>query len=107
MGASCLLSASGRSGCVVTKNGDIILVFSVPGAHEGKRAILAGIAYGGWKLDCFEGFLLQRFYPEFGFVDVKRIAWSDQYAPPGWSYELNKRPDIVWMELPKDLRGKK
>jgi DNA topoisomerase-1 len=45
-------------------------------------------------LDAFE--TVVPVYKKLGFVETKRIAFSDEYAPPGWKPEYG-RPDIVYM----------
>ena len=99
MGAKCFLSESGRSGFALKPDGDIISVFSSPGAKEGRWAMMSAIANGGTKLDCFEGFLSDKFYPQFGFEEYERWEWDDQYAPAGWDYDKYNRPGIILMEL--------
>ena len=99
MKAECFISESGQSGFVLKPDGDIISVFSAPGAKEGKSVVLAAIANGGTKLDCFQGFLSDKFYPRFGFKEYDRWGWDDQYAPSGWDYEKDNRPSVVLMQL--------
>ena len=99
MKARCYLSETGESGFAIKPDGDVISVFSRPGAREGKWAVWAAIANGGKKLDCFDGFLAKEFYPAFGFKEYDRWKWDDQYAPEGWDYDRNGRPDVVLMRL--------
>lgn len=99
MGARCYLSETRNSGFAIKPDGDVISVFSRPGGKEGKWAVWAAIANGGKKLDCFDGFLAKEFYPAFGFKEYDRWKWDDRYAPEGWDYERNGRPDVVLMRL--------
>jgi len=98
-GVKVYISSSGRSGYGLKPDGDIISVFSLPGAREGKAALYSAIQNGGTKLDCFDGFLSQKFYPSFGFKSYDRWTWDDQYAPTGWDYDKHNRPNIVLMSL--------
>lgn len=99
MGARVFLSQSGKSGFAVKPDGDITSVFSASGSGEGKSAIMAAVAHGGSKLDCFGGFLSDTFYPSLGFKEYDRYTWDDQYAPDGWDYQKYDNPDVVFMRL--------
>lgn len=100
MGGQVILSRSGKSGCVVKPDGDIISVFSLPGAHEGWGTIQEAIRRGGRKLDCFDG-RLPTIYGRHGFKQISRLPWNEKDAPPGW--KSSDQPDIVFMELPPEL----
>ena len=99
MGAKAYLSKSGKSGFVLKPNGDIISVFSATGSGEGYGAMLDAIRQGGTKLDCFDGFLADEFYPKFGFKEYDSLTWNDKYAPAGWDYDKFNKPDIIFMRL--------
>jgi hypothetical protein len=100
MNAQVYLSPSGKSGFALKPDGDIISVFSEPGAHEGRDAIKAAIAAGGKKLDCI-GSHLKDVYAGHGFEVADTLKWDDKYAPKNWNYEKFGRPDIYLMELKK------
>lgn len=102
MGAKTFVSESGKSGYALRPDGDIISVFSSPDVKEGSYALMSAIANGGSKLDCFDGFLAQDFYPRFGFEEYDRWKWDDQYAPEEWDYEEFDRPDVVFMRLSEE-----
>lgn len=93
------LSADGKSGCLVDENGDLGNVFNnSPTKGAGSAAVLTAIERGGAKtLDCYDGFLPE-LYTQMGFVAVAKVKWNDDYAPPGWDYEKNGRPDVVIMK---------
>ena len=99
MKAKTYLSASGKSGFVLKPDGDIISVFSAPSSGEGYGAMLEAIRQGGTKLDCFDGFLADEFYPDFGFKEYDTLAWDAKYAPAGWDNGKFNTPDIVFMRL--------
>lgn len=68
----------------------------------GGRAVEDAIRNGARTLDAYEwkeGFSLPKFYSKFGFVEVRREPWNEDYAPDGWDYNSYGRPDVVWMEL--------
>lgn len=92
------LSGDKTAGFALTAAGDLQNVFnngSIAGA--GKAAIVEAIARGARTLDCFDGHL-PTLYGKFGFVEIHRVPWDDQYAPAGWDYNRYGRPDVVFME---------
>ncbi len=97
-GTKSYLSSSGRSGYAITKTGDLISVFSAPGAHEGKRMIPDAIAHGAKMLDCL-GPVLSNIYEKYGFKTNEILKWDDEYAPPGWNYKAHNRPNVYMMRL--------
>lgn len=97
-GVHSYLSPSGKSGYAVTRDGDLISVFSAPGAHEGKRMIPDAIANGAKTLDCL-GPVLSGIYEKFGFKTSEVLGWNDKYAPPGWNYNAHNRPNVYMMRL--------
>lgn len=78
------LSTSGRSGFMLTPEGEIQNLFSTE--HAGAAGLEQAIREGGTRLDCFDGFLPQ-FYGRFGFREVRR---EPNWTPGG--------PDVVYME---------
>lgn len=110
MGGRSYLSNTRRSGFTISRDGDIISVFSAPGAKEGRAAIEEAKRQGGTHLDCFGGNpkkvgKLVEFYTELGFKEYDRWPWDDQYAPEGWDYEKFGRPDVVLMSLSGEPPG--
>jgi len=91
------LSDSMFSGYGLTKDKELISVFSLPGAAQGRFAVDHAVKSGAAKLDCFDTKLVQ-FYNGFGFKEVNRLKWDAQYAPDGWNYDKFGKPDIVFME---------
>lgn len=86
-GALYFLSKDGKSGYGVSKESELIGLFSlVPG--RGMGMIEEAINLDGVEsLDCFDGFLPQ-YYQKFGFVEYKREAnWTEG------------GPDVVYMRL--------
>lgn len=96
--AICYLSQDKKSGYAIKPDGDLISVFSLPGAHHGVFAVKSAIENGATMLDCIGDFLV-RLYTKFGFEEYKREPWNDAYAPKDWDYEQFGRPDIVYMKL--------
>lgn len=107
MGARVFLSDSAKSGYAIDRHGDLISVFSLPGAHEGPALVQNAILNGAKKLDAFDCGFLPDFYKKFGFKETSRITWSDKFAPAGWNYKKNGRPDIVFMDLKKGKKAKR
>lgn len=84
---NCFLAPNQRAGVAVKADGDIVNVFSLPGARYGIAAVEWAKQNGGVKLDCFDGFLTF-FYGQLGFKEYARVAnWT-----PG-------EPDVVYMRL--------
>jgi superkiller protein 3 len=63
-----------------------------------KCVLKEAIKQGGNKVKCFDGFL-PSYYKQFGFKEVRRVKWDDQFAPENWNYDKDGRPDVVYMEL--------
>ena len=72
----------------------------------GSAAVEDAIKNGARTLDAYEWkdgkVSLPQFYARFGFREVERLEWDDQYAPEGWDYDVYGRPDVVFMRLPDD-----
>jgi len=91
------LSSDGTAGCLVDKDGDLGNVFNNDGPKRaGSAAVIEAIKSGAKTLDCYEGHLTT-LYSQLGFVPVAKLRFVDEYAPPDWDYEKNKRPDVVVM----------
>ena len=98
MNALCYLSNDKQSGYVITGDLDLVSVFSFPGAKQGKAAITSAIKNGVRTLDC-TGDHLANLYSSFGFYEVSRVKWDNQYAPDNWDYIKFGTPDIIYMKL--------
>lgn len=93
---------NGKSGFALKPDGDIVSVFS---AEKGSITGLMNLAIqnGGKKLDCFDTFL-PKIYKKFGFVEVDRVKWNEEYKPTNREKEFfkqynNGESDVVYMEL--------
>lgn len=82
------LNPDGKSGYAVKKDGDIVSVFSSE-KGRGDTIIQEAIKNGGHKLDAFDGYLTQDYYPKHGFVEYKR---EENWDGP-------ENPDVVYMAL--------
>ena len=97
-----ILSEDKKTGCAITKDGDIVSLFS--SSKERGRAVsmlLLAVQNGGNKLDCFDIYL-PRLYSKVGFRAVARNHWNEEYKPDGWNKDLfggynNGEPDVVFM----------
>lgn len=96
-GAEYWLTHDSRAGFGVTPDGELISLFNYGAPGQGHRAALLAIARGARHLNCYDGFLVD-YYKDLGFVEVNRVAFDDQYAPPGYDYARLGRPDVVFME---------
>jgi len=54
------------------------------------------IENGGAKLDNFNS-SLSDMYQRYGFIPVSRCPFADEFAPDGWNFARDGRPDIVFM----------
>ena len=93
---------NGQSGFALKPDGDIVSVFS---SEKGSLAGLMKLAIqnGGNKLDCFDT-MLPKIYKKFGFIEVDRVKWNEEYKPANWDKEFfkqwnNGEPDVVYMKL--------
>lgn len=86
------------AGYALKSDGEIVNAFNNSNVKDvGPVLIADAVSKGGRKLSCFELYLPE-FYGNMGFKEVTRDVWKDQYAPRGWNYERDDRPDIVYME---------
>jgi len=81
------LSGDCKSGYGVTRQGELIGVFSLVKGRGEKLVSEAILLDGASKLSCFDGFL-PGFYKQFGFVEWMR--------EPNWT---EGGPDVVYMRL--------
>ncbi len=100
MGAKLHLSETKLSGFGLKPDGELISVFSMPGAHEGHRAIEAAIKAGATKLDCL-GEPLREIYEGHGFEVKKWMPWEEGHRPNGWDEQKHGKPNVYYMELRK------
>lgn len=95
--ATKFLSPDKKSGCLVTKDGDLGNVFNNGGKKgAGQAAVVRAIEHGAKTLDCYDDFL-PALYSTLGFTPVAKVKFNDEYAPPNWNYDANGRPDVIIM----------
>ena len=101
---------AGAAGMAV-KEGDIVSVFKNPDMalkdsieRINNTLLITGIKNGGERLDCFDGFLPE-LYSKFGFVPCARLKFNDEFAPEGWNFERDGRPNILFMAHNGDGRN--
>jgi len=95
------LTDDGKAGFALEYDGGLISVFKHPDSSIDAALdviVPAAIQAGATKLEAFDGFLTAR-YKEFGFVEVLRDDWNDNYAPAGWDKSVLGTPAVVAMEL--------
>lgn len=85
------------SGFAIDAQGMICSLFSWKGLNRGHSIVREAVKQGGWKLECFEGFLSEM-YSSHGFVVVHRERFNDDYRPASWNDETDGRPNYVHME---------
>jgi hypothetical protein len=95
------LTRDGHSGIAVTDDGDIVSAFNNGSKSRirggSTQLLMIAIENGGKKLDNFGG-KLSDIYAQHGFIPVARAEFStDQtVVPPGWNYERDNHPDIIF-----------
>ena len=94
--AICSSALTGLPGFAIDDTGDLQNVHNNGAPGVGKAAVVAAVEAGARTLDCYDGYL-PRFYSTFGFREVVRQKFNDEYAPPGWEAEFGTRPDVVHM----------
>lgn len=94
---------AGAAGMAIKKDGDIVSVFKNPDMAKkddidkiNKVLLLTAVKNGGLKMDCFDGFL-PALYCRYGFRPICKLKFNDEYAPDGWNFERDGRPDVVFM----------
>lgn len=98
-GVQLFLHRSLRAGYGIL-NGELISVFSLPGAGLGRDVVLDAVGRGATHLDCLIPHeKLKRLYEGCGFVEVGRVPWDDGYAPAGWNYKRFGTPDLIFMRV--------
>lgn len=116
MGATVYLANNNEGGYAITKEGDIISVFSQPGKGLGRQLMEDAIKNGGITLDCIGGDdtkqgahigHLERFYSSLGFDIIRTEKWDDSYAPKNWDYETFGRPPILFFKLKSEIEKEK
>ena len=96
------LTNDGKAGVAITKNGDIISVFSYgEGKNRVAQLLVNAVKDGGVSLDHYDTRLTD-IYSQFGFVPVARVKFDRAEAPKTWDYELYKdynkgEPDVIAM----------
>ena len=107
-GLKCFLTGDGKSGVAVTKDGDIVSLFSsVSGDHRSEKLIFMAIENGGVKCDCYAGGL-QNLYARFGAKAVGKTPFNRDYAPDDWKAipdgdQRKQEYPVVAMIFPKKV----
>jgi len=96
--ATCYLSNDAQSGYAITGDLDLVSVFSLPNAKQGKAAVFNAIENGARTLDC-TGDHLADLYKQCGWQEVSRVKWDNKYAPDSWDYLKFGTPDIIYMKI--------
>jgi hypothetical protein len=102
----------GTAGIALKPDGDIVSGFVYADSPH-KGAVLSMLSQmvelGGDRLDAFDT-VLPGIYAKAGFKPVARVAWDDDYAPPGWDKDTyskfnNGEPDVVIMAYDPERVG--
>lgn len=93
------LSHDGKVGGAMSPKGDMGNLFNNGGpkgaAHE---ILLEMIADGGKTADAYDGYLPE-LYANFGLFESGRMKFNPEYAPPGWNFEKDDSPDVIFLAL--------
>lgn len=91
------MAPGGKVGYALDKDGDLQNLFNNGGPRgAGQKALIDAIHRGATTLDAFDPHL-PALYSRYGFVPVGRMKFADEYAPAGWDYQRDGRPDVVFM----------
>jgi hypothetical protein len=96
------LTNDGKAGVAITKDGDIISVFSyAEGKNRVVQLLVNAVKEGGVSLDHYNT-ILTKIYSQFGFVPVAKVKFDRAEAPKTWDYDLykdfnNGEPDVIAM----------
>lgn len=91
------VSQDHKVGYALDKDGDLQNLFNNGGPKgAGQKALVDAIKHGATTLDAFDPGL-PRLYSKYGFVPVARIPFNEDYAPAGWNYQRDGKPDVVFM----------
>ena len=102
--ATVFLSRDKMAGVAIWPDGNIGALFphySSKIRPARPELLLTALAYGGCKLDCFNG-KLARFYGDAGFIPVARVAFDPQFAPDNWKPEWGSPDIIFWIHNGED-----
>lgn len=100
-GMKCYVTKDGQSGVCVTKDGDVVSLFSRSSEPNAMGKLIPfAIAHGGRKLDCY-GDKLQNMYARYGAVAISQTPFNEEYAPDDW--DGVRKPPIVAMILPSTI----
>lgn len=100
-GMRCYLTADGKSGIAIKRDGNVVSLFSAGGGGKLGKLLPFAVAAGGRKLDCFGGGL-QNMYAAYGARATGKTPFLEEFAPDDWDRGDGK-PDIVAMTLPSSL----
>ena len=90
-----LFITKGGSTIAVTEDGDIISVCKNKGDKTFASELLQiAVNQGGVKLDSYIG--NHDFYTKNGFEPVSWCEWDDEYKPPDWNENRDKREPIIF-----------
>lgn len=96
-GTRLFMSPDGNVLAAVSADGTLNSVVRMPeGSKADLHRVLSDAAPVATKLDAFE--TITPLYARYGFYETGRVAFDPQYAPPGWNYARDGRPDVVFME---------
>ena len=94
------LTADGKAGLAIVEFKDVSFSYE-KGKGRVPQLMVEAIKEGAVSLDHYDT-VLTKYYADFGFVPVAKVAWNDEFAPDGWSKETfkefnNGEPDVVLM----------
>lgn len=110
-GMKTYLSRDGKAGVAITRDGDVVSVFSAGKAGGAKPNAMGSlipfaVEHGGRKLDCYAVDSIRNLpnlYARYGARATGKVSFDPEYAPPGWDGVT--KPKVVAMTLPRSLTG--
>jgi hypothetical protein len=100
------LTPDSKSGFALTKDGELVSVFSAA-KGRGEKLARQATAQGATKLDNFDiQNVLPTLYGKAGFKETARYGYDPQYAGELSDYVNAIKPDVVNMELDSEIAKK-
>lgn len=102
-GSKLYMDTKHQVGGALTASGDMENLFNNGGPQRAATEVLLQMLQDGGKTaDAFDGYL-PKLYANFGLVETGRMKFNPEYAPPGWNFDRDDHPDVVFLSVGKDV----
>lgn len=91
-----------RTGGAISPEGELCGLYNVGERGDGLRLQLVRLGYCSVRgivptAFCFAP--LADYYRKIGWTETARKPWNPEYAPKGWDYNVQGKPDVVWLTM--------